>query len=128
MLFAAAARRPDPALKRCWQQARCNPKNAWDKRRSEHVSAQRRRKRRRGDGGAKKKRRRQRQRAGKQLAAEQSRGHEVMCVVCCDHPRNTALMPCRHLVLCSGCAGDAKQKPCPICRGSVEEVLSFFLS
>ena len=194
----------DPLLRRHWEQAPYNPKNAWDRRRREHLSAQRRRKRRPGNG-ARKKRRRLRRRAHKLTLATNdavvgvlaepnpaplelepqathgqhmqqqssppisavsaamgsnpspcmfdcarppapgkaqrpavdassiqtsatSRYHELMCVACWENPRDTALLPCRHLCYCSGCANATEQSSCPICREPVEEVLSFIFS
>eukprot|EP01060_Flectonema_neradi_P020942 TRINITY_DN2843_c2_g1_i1.p1 TRINITY_DN2843_c2_g1~~TRINITY_DN2843_c2_g1_i1.p1 ORF type:complete len:485 (+),score=102.53 TRINITY_DN2843_c2_g1_i1:76-1530(+) len=36
------------------------------------------------------------------------------CCVCLEEPKNTVLMPCRHLCVCSGCAQILTQ--CPLCR------------
>ena len=40
------------------------------------------------------------------------------CVICMTDPRDTLLLPCRHLCLCSGCAGNLRYQSsnCPICR------------
>jgi chemotaxis protein histidine kinase CheA len=42
------------------------------------------------------------------------------CIVCMDRPRDVLLLPCKHLVLCSGCAeqmeGRGALDSCPYCR------------
>jgi hypothetical protein len=42
------------------------------------------------------------------------------CIVCMDAPRDVLLLPCKHLVLCSGCAeqmeGRGALGSCPYCR------------
>lgn len=43
------------------------------------------------------------------------------CVVCLSQPRDTAVMPCRHLCLCLSCAEVFRRQTtckCPICRAS----------
>jgi len=50
------------------------------------------------------------------------------CIVCMDQPRDATVMPCRHMVLCSRCAGALRyrtdvQHRCPICRTEIESVL-----
>jgi hypothetical protein len=37
-----------------------------------------------------------------------------MCVVCYDGPKDTAVLPCKHLCACEGCA--PALRACPICR------------
>ena len=48
---------------------------------------------------------------------------EECCVVCCDKRRDTVLVPCGHVVLCSGCCDDvvAATNECPVCRHAIEE-------
>eukprot|EP00831_Metopus_contortus_P016834 TRINITY_DN17090_c0_g1_i1.p1 TRINITY_DN17090_c0_g1~~TRINITY_DN17090_c0_g1_i1.p1 ORF type:complete len:196 (-),score=25.15 TRINITY_DN17090_c0_g1_i1:57-644(-) len=43
------------------------------------------------------------------------------CVVCLYQPRNTMLLPCKHVCLCIDCAEALAKNstPCPICRGKV---------
>ena len=49
------------------------------------------------------------------------------CVVCISEGRDTAVLPCRHLCLCQGCAMMLQQRTekCPICRGKVEGLKTF---
>jgi len=49
------------------------------------------------------------------------------CVVCISDGRDTAVLPCRHLCLCEGCALLLQQRTekCPICRGKVEGLKTF---
>ncbi|GJQ09704.1 hypothetical protein GpartN1_g1495.t1 [Galdieria partita] len=47
------------------------------------------------------------------------------CAVCLSQPRDTALLPCRHMCLCSECAQRLRfqSNSCPICRQSVQSFL-----
>lgn len=48
------------------------------------------------------------------------------CVICLSEPRNTTVMPCRHMCLCSDCAGILRYQQgskCPICRSPVVGLL-----
>ncbi|XP_066366310.1 probable E3 ubiquitin-protein ligase LUL3 [Miscanthus floridulus] len=47
------------------------------------------------------------------------------CVICLTEPRDTAVMPCRHLCLCSECAKTLRfqTNKCPICRQPVEKLM-----
>ncbi|XP_052141827.1 probable E3 ubiquitin-protein ligase LUL2 [Oryza glaberrima] len=53
-------------------------------------------------------------------AHEDDSGKE--CVVCLSEPRDTAVLPCRHMCLCRECAQVLKYQTnkCPICRQPVE--------
>ncbi|KAF0695910.1 Aste57867_13302 [Aphanomyces stellatus] len=47
------------------------------------------------------------------------------CIICMCEPRNTTILPCRHLCICAECS-EALKRPgstCPICRGKVESML-----
>jgi hypothetical protein len=50
---------------------------------------------------------------------ESASGDGTECVVCLSAPRCVAVMPCRHLSLCTECADEVRQRTnrCPICRG-----------
>eukprot|EP00756_Hemistasia_phaeocysticola_P007159 Hpha_TRINITY_DN14145_c1_g2::TRINITY_DN14145_c1_g2_i1::g.11089::m.11089 len=49
---------------------------------------------------------------------------ETTCVVCLTEQRDTLVMPCRHMCLCSGCAESvSKQGTCPICRTRIQGLL-----
>lgn len=47
------------------------------------------------------------------------------CVVCMSNLRDTVMLPCRHLCLCSDCAGQMRNKEsrCPICRADFYALL-----
>ncbi|KAL8105190.1 putative E3 ubiquitin-protein ligase LUL4 [Apium graveolens] len=47
------------------------------------------------------------------------------CVICMTEPRNTAVLPCRHMCLCTECAKTLRlqSNKCPICRQSIEELM-----
>jgi hypothetical protein len=49
-----------------------------------------------------------------------------MCVVCLSEPKDTTVLPCRHMCMCKDCAEIIKrQNPqqCPICRTPIEQLL-----
>lgn len=47
------------------------------------------------------------------------------CIICLCEPRNTTVLPCRHMCLCSECAEELRKSSstCPICRTCVEALL-----
>eukprot|EP00758_Cryptobia_borreli_P006712 Tbor_TRINITY_DN5194_c1_g11::TRINITY_DN5194_c1_g11_i1::g.26193::m.26193 len=47
------------------------------------------------------------------------------CVVCLSNMRDTTILPCRHLCMCSTCAATLKQEDqtCPMCRRPIEKLL-----
>eukprot|EP01018_Ginkgo_biloba_P031202 Gb_23799 [translate_table: standard] len=47
------------------------------------------------------------------------------CVICMSEPRDTTILPCRHMCLCSECAKVLRFQTnrCPICRRPVERLL-----
>jgi E3 ubiquitin-protein ligase MGRN1 len=47
------------------------------------------------------------------------------CVICLSEPRDTTVLPCRHMCMCSGCARMLRHQTnrCPICRTTVEGLL-----
>ncbi|KAG7387524.1 hypothetical protein PHYPSEUDO_014046 [Phytophthora pseudosyringae] len=47
------------------------------------------------------------------------------CIICLCEPRNTTVLPCRHMCLCSECAEALRKSSstCPICRTPVESLL-----
>lgn len=47
------------------------------------------------------------------------------CVICLSEPRNTAVLPCRHMCMCSDCAKELRlqSNKCPICRQPVEMLM-----
>lgn len=48
------------------------------------------------------------------------------CVVCLTNPRDTTIMPCRHMCVCSECATALKQQSgkCPMCRKEIEQLMT----
>mmetsp|Transcript_101497 Transcript_101497/g.287586 ORF Transcript_101497/g.287586 Transcript_101497/m.287586 type:complete len:344 (+) Transcript_101497:125-1156(+) len=49
------------------------------------------------------------------------------CVICLSAPRDTAVLPCRHMCFCSYCAGIVRLQcdRCPVCRQKVKSLLQF---
>ncbi|XP_023539072.1 probable E3 ubiquitin-protein ligase LUL4 [Cucurbita pepo subsp. pepo] len=47
------------------------------------------------------------------------------CVICMTEPKDTAVLPCRHMCMCSECAKELKlqSNKCPICRQPIEELI-----
>ncbi|CAH8259540.1 unnamed protein product [Arabidopsis lyrata] len=47
------------------------------------------------------------------------------CVICMTEAKDTAVLPCRHLCMCSDCAKELRlqSNKCPICRQPIEELL-----
>ncbi|TMW56668.1 hypothetical protein Poli38472_006678 [Pythium oligandrum] len=47
------------------------------------------------------------------------------CIICMSEPRNTTVLPCRHMCLCGECAEALRKSSstCPICRTRVEALL-----
>ncbi|KAJ1428780.1 Zinc finger, RING-type [Sesbania bispinosa] len=47
------------------------------------------------------------------------------CVICMTEPKVTAVLPCRHMCMCSECAKALRlqSNKCPICRQSIEELI-----
>ncbi|KAI4340410.1 hypothetical protein MLD38_025249 [Melastoma candidum] len=52
------------------------------------------------------------------------------CVICLSEPRETTVLPCRHMCMCSGCAKVLRYQSnrCPICRQPVERLLEIKVS
>lgn len=47
------------------------------------------------------------------------------CVICMTEPKDTAVLPCRHMCLCRDCANELRlqSNKCPICRQPIAELL-----
>ncbi|KAL9688781.1 hypothetical protein QQ045_033205 [Rhodiola kirilowii] len=47
------------------------------------------------------------------------------CVICLTEPKDTAVLPCRHMCMCSECARALRfqSDKCPICRQPIEEII-----
>mmetsp|Transcript_41463 Transcript_41463/g.67283 ORF Transcript_41463/g.67283 Transcript_41463/m.67283 type:complete len:378 (+) Transcript_41463:180-1313(+) len=52
------------------------------------------------------------------------------CVICMSEPRDTTLLPCRHMCMCNECAKVLRYQTnkCPICRSPVESLLQIKVS
>ncbi|KAL6496270.1 putative E3 ubiquitin-protein ligase log2 [Orobanche gracilis] len=52
------------------------------------------------------------------------------CVICLSEPRDTTVLPCRHMCMCSDCAKVLRfqSNRCPICRQPVERLLEIKVS
>jgi len=61
--------------------------------------------------------------AGMEDDAEAAEGRE--CVICMCEPRDTMVLPCRHMCLCAECAQALRLQTnkCPLCRHAVESFL-----
>ena len=48
-----------------------------------------------------------------------------LCVICLSEPKDTCVIPCRHLCLCKDCAQELqKHSPkCPVCREPIQQLL-----
>lgn len=63
-------------------------------------------------------------RAGsKQNAMEDLEGSD--CVICMSEPRDTTVLPCRHMCMCNECAMavQTQTNKCPVCRAGMESLL-----
>ncbi|KAL3516125.1 hypothetical protein ACH5RR_023027 [Cinchona calisaya] len=47
------------------------------------------------------------------------------CIICMTEPKDTTVLPCRHMCMCSECAKELRLQTnkCPICRQPIEELL-----
>ncbi|KAL5541670.1 hypothetical protein UlMin_009380 [Ulmus minor] len=47
------------------------------------------------------------------------------CVICMTEPKDTFVLPCRHMCMCSECAKELRlqSNKCPICRQPIEEIV-----
>lgn len=54
-----------------------------------------------------------------------SNNDSLMCIICCDHQREVALLPCGHFYLCNECA--KKITECGICREKIVEIKKIFI-
>ncbi|XP_020227063.1 probable E3 ubiquitin-protein ligase LUL4 [Cajanus cajan] len=50
---------------------------------------------------------------------------ECVCVICMMEPKDTAILPCRHMCMCSECAKtlQSQSNKCPICRQPIQELI-----
>jgi hypothetical protein len=54
-------------------------------------------------------------------------GEGKECLICLTEPRNTLIMPCGHLCVCSDCGNTihTKKYTCPVCRGNIGSLIPF---
>ena len=66
--------------------------------------------------------------SGSQDADGEEKSRE--CVICMTEPRDTTVLPCRHMCMCSECAKVLRlqSNKCPICRTSIESLLQIKIS
>jgi E3 ubiquitin-protein ligase MGRN1 len=59
------------------------------------------------------------------IASSNNAEEDNECVVCMCEPRNTTVMPCRHMCLCHDCAEALRKQTnkCPICREPVQSLM-----
>ncbi|EPY27924.1 hypothetical protein STCU_05414 [Strigomonas culicis] len=63
------------------------------------------------------------------LAADDVSGEEneenEMCVICMFSPKDTTILPCRHMCTCYECAGQLRlgTNRCPICRTEIQRLI-----
>eukprot|EP00756_Hemistasia_phaeocysticola_P048873 Hpha_TRINITY_DN23286_c0_g1::TRINITY_DN23286_c0_g1_i1::g.30289::m.30289 len=56
---------------------------------------------------------------------DKEKDSSMECCVCLGAPKDTLLLPCRHLCLCSGCAEQCSF--CPLCRTNVTQRMQVFV-
>jgi len=63
----------------------------------------------------------------KSLKDTETEGGNADCIICLSEPRDTAVLPCRHLCFCGYCAGIVRLQcdRCPVCRQTVVTLLQF---
>jgi hypothetical protein len=65
--------------------------------------------------------------SSRQAPDAEPEGGSSDCVICLSEPRDTAVLPCRHMCFCSYCAGIVRLQcdRCPVCRQKVASLLHF---
>mmetsp|Transcript_45548 Transcript_45548/g.97679 ORF Transcript_45548/g.97679 Transcript_45548/m.97679 type:complete len:453 (-) Transcript_45548:132-1490(-) len=65
--------------------------------------------------------------SSRQQASADEEGGNSECVICLTEPRDTAVLPCRHMCFCGYCAGIVRLQcdRCPVCRQKVVSLLQF---
>ena len=53
---------------------------------------------------------------GSRNGAAATAGGDGDCVICLSAPATTAVLPCRHLCICSACTAHLNPRLCPVCR------------
>lgn len=55
-----------------------------------------------------------------------SGGGSGVCVICVDASSEAACVPCGHVAGCVSCLKEIKNKKCPICRASIDQVIKLY--
>lgn len=68
--------------------------------------------------------------AGEADASDGGGDNSRECVICMTEPRDTTVLPCRHMCMCSECAKmlRVQSEKCPICRTPIEQLLQIKIS
>lgn len=63
---------------------------------------------------------------GAELVAAEDEDDANVCVVCLTNPKDTVIIPCRHMCLCGECAAVLRQQSnkCPICRQTIDRLMT----
>lgn len=63
--------------------------------------------------------------AGADDGSEEDSGGDI-CAICLCNPKNTTLLPCRHMCCCEECAAQVRltSNKCPICRAVIQKVMT----
>lgn len=63
-----------------------------------------------------------------QQADQQASPDDGLCVVCLEHPADTAVVPCGHLCACHRCMGQvmAAERLCPMCRVEASSTMRIY--
>jgi hypothetical protein len=64
-------------------------------------------------------------RTGDEEDGEGSDDDDELCVICLTNPKDTVVLPCRHLCMCSECAQvlRGQNNSCPMCRTGIERLM-----
>jgi len=63
----------------------------------------------------------------KEISSKIVDDNSAECIICMGNPRDTVILPCRHLCICCGCAEALRFKlqNCPICRSPFKALFRF---
>ena len=48
--------------------------------------------------------------------------------MCLSERATHAVVPCGHMVVCETCSGQARLEQCPLCRGTVAQLMRVFIA
>jgi hypothetical protein len=60
------------------------------------------------------------------MRKERDEAGNMNCVICLEKQRDTVVIPCNHLCLCSACRTVAAFPKCPVCRTKVEKLIKIY--